>query len=108
MASSIGVESKAHCNCSGNSFCRASELPIYSEEECDSEGETKETGNTEEAVIQYMENVILKSQKKYEIMCNELNQIKETGMEAFHISKSKVDCKCLIHLFFQKSTKLFS
>lgn len=75
-----------------NSLCRASELPIYTQDEVLERGEkVEEHVDTEEAVLQYMENVVLRSQQKYEEMCAHLNDLKQDGMNAYLYTKGNVE-----------------
>lgn len=88
VESRIDSKSKEEENC----LCRPSELPIYIDDDVDTEKEST-CNETEEAVLQYMENLVLDSQKKYENMRTQLNLLKKDGEHAYLYTKGNVQRK---------------
>lgn len=75
-----------------NCLCRPSELPIYIHDDVDTEKENN-CNEAEEAVLQYMENLVLDSQKKYENMRTQLQILKKDGEHAYSYTKGNVQRK---------------
>lgn len=81
------------------SLCRPSELPIYPEQNS-SEKDTEEHDDTEEAVLQYMENIFTKTHKKYSDICEDINVATKHGIESYEKTienvESMYNCKFLV------------
>lgn len=72
------------------SLCRPSELPIYTEEDS-SKKEVEQHDGTEEVVLQFMENIFLKTHRKYSDLCTDIDVFTKGGIDSYERTKDHVE-----------------
>lgn len=111
FSATVAVESKVKSTSKDekNSLCRPSELPIYSEED-NLEEKVDQQDDTEDVVLQYLENVVLKTHQKYTDLRADFEILKEDGIDSYKRAKGKMGGRnsslILKNIFFYPSSEI--